>query len=296
MKIIIHLILLSCLTVLTACGNEVKSDINDYKSQMTDVQSEEKKLVESIDQLKLEKADQLIGTEVTEAKKEKLKSIESSLENKVRPQLAVYEKKLNAVDVQTKEVADVHDIYLDNFKKKKEFIKDIYDYIKLYNESIVSNEEILGYTEVFEKNKAKSEKFADRAIDNKKERSDYNTLTDLINANSESLKSKVEFLMGSASTQEKQTYIDDTLLPLLSSHVEKLNQTNISSSNVIQMRKAQTEIYYSLINYYKERKHAMGIEEQLQNMPIQRILENTKQIKSIDEKYYDALNKLEEKA
>jgi hypothetical protein len=282
--------------VLTACGNEVKSDINDYKSQMTDVQSEEKKLVESIDQLKLEKADQLIGTEVTEAKKEKLKSIESSLENKVRPQLAVYEKKLNAVDVQTKEVADVHDIYLDNFKKKKEFIKDIYDYIKLYNESIVSNEEILGYTEVFEKNKAKSEKFADRAIDNKKERSDYNTLTDLINANSESLKSKVEFLMGSASTQEKQTYIDDTLLPLLSSHVEKLNQTNISSSNVIQMRKAQTEIYYSLINYYKERKHAMGIEEQLQNMPIQRILENTKQIKSIDEKYYDALNKLEEKA
>lgn len=296
MKIIIHLILLSCLTVLTACGNEVKSDINDYKSQMTDVQSEEKKLVESIDQLKLEKADQLIGTEVTEAKKEKLKSIESSLENKVRPQLAVYEKKLNAVDVQTEEVADVHDIYLDNFKKKKEFIKDIYDYIKLYNESIVSNEEILGYTEVFEKNKAKSEKFADRAIDNKKERSDYNTLTDLINANSESLKSKVEFLMGSASTQEKQTYIDDTLLPLLSSHVEKLNQTNISSSNVIQMRKAQTEIYYSLINYYKERKHAMGIEEQLQNMPIQRILENTKQIKSIDEKYYDALNKLEEKA
>ncbi len=296
MKIIIHLILLSCLTVLTACGNEVKSDINDYKSQMTDVQSEEKKLVESIDQLKLEKADQLIGTEVTEVKKEKLKSIESSLENKVRPQLAVYEKKLNAVDVQTKEVADVHDIYLDNFKKKKEFIKDIYDYIKLYNESIVSNEEILGYTEVFEKNKAKSEKFADRAIDNKKERSDYNTLTDLINANSESLKSKVEFLMGSASTQEKQTYIDDTLLPLLSSHVEKLNQTNISSSNVIQMRKAQTEIYYSLINYYKERKHAMGIEEQLQNMPIQRILENTKQIKSIDEKYYDALNKLEEKA
>lgn len=296
MKIIIHLILLSCLTVLTACGNEVKSDINDYKSQMTDVQSEEKKLVESIDHLKLEKADQLIGTEVTEAKKEKLKSIESSLENKVRPQLAVYEKKLNAVDVQTKEVADVHDIYLDNFKKKKEFIKDIYDYIKLYNESIVSNEEILGYTEVFEKNKAKSEKFADRAIDNKKERSDYNTLTDLINANSESLKSKVEFLMGSASTQEKQTYIDDTLLPLLSSHVEKLNQTNISSSNVIQMRKAQTEIYYSLINYYKERKHAMGIEEQLQNMPIQRILENTKQIKSIDEKYYDALNKLEEKA
>ncbi|TDM12620.1 EMYY motif lipoprotein [Macrococcus lamae] len=295
MKIIIRLIVLLCLSILTACGNEVKSDINDYKAQMKEVQSEEKKLVDSIDRLKLEKADQLIGSEVTETKKEKLKAIEASLAERVRPQLSIYEKKLKTVEVKTKEVSDVHDIYVENFKKKKKFINDMYHYIKLYNQSIASNEEILGYTKVFEKNKAKSEKFADRAIDNDKEQSDYNSLTDVINANSTDLKSKVKYLMSSASTKEKQAYIDQSLLPLLRFHVEKLNQTNISSPNVIQMRQAQTEIDYSLINYYKERKIAMGIEEKLQHMPIQSILENTKQIKSIDDKYYEALKKLEEK-
>ncbi|KAA1042440.1 EMYY motif lipoprotein [Macrococcus equipercicus] len=296
MKIIIRLFVLLCLTMLAACGNELKSDINDYKAQMTDVQSEEKKLVKSIDRLKLEKADQLIGSEVTEAKKEKLKAIELALNNKVMPQLAVYEKKLDAVEVKTTEVADVHEIYVDNFKKKKQFINDMYQYISLYNQSIVSNEEILGYTKVFEKNKEKSEQFAARAVKNKKEQADYNALTDVINANNAELKTKVGYLIGSAGTKEKQNFIAKTLLPLLHSHVEKLNKTNISSADVIQMRTAQTEIDYSLINYYKERKHAMGIEKSLQHMPIQSILENTKQIKSIDDKYYEALKKLEEKA
>lgn len=296
MKTIIRLTVFLAVVLLAACGNKVKSDINDYKSQMKDVQSEEKKLVESIDELELDKVDQLIGSEVTAKKKERLNAIEAGLKNNVEPQLKRYEQKLDAVTIKTDDVKKVHEIYVDNFKKKKKFIEDMHSYIKLYNQSIASNEEILDYTKVFEKNKALTEKYGEKALKNSSEVSDYTTLSSLINKNSTELKSKVEYLMGNATVPDKQKYIDRKLLPLLDTYVTQLNKTKITSNNVIQMRKAQTEIYYSLKNYYKERKSAMAIEEKLQNMPIQQILSNTKMIKSMDDKYYHALKKLEEKA
>ena len=282
-------------TVITGCGNKVKSDINDYKAQMKDVQSEEKKLVQQIDGLGLDKADQLLGSEVTEEKKKKLKKIELDINEKIKPQLKAYEKKVMAVNPDTKEVKDVHSIYVRNLNKKKQFISELDRYMKLFNQSILSNEKILEYTKVFEKNKALNEKYAKKAESNSNESEDFDTLTKLVNDNSDILKEKVAYLTSSGSVNEKQVYIDETLIPLLKSSVNKLNQTKLKSKNVIGMRKATIETYYSLINYYKERKVAMKTESELQKLPIQNILENTKYIKSIDEKYYDALNSLEAK-
>ncbi|MCG7419464.1 EMYY motif lipoprotein [Macrococcus epidermidis] len=282
-------------TVIAGCGNKVKSDINDYKAQMKDVQSEEKKLVQQIDGLGLDKADQLLGSEVTEEKKKKLKKIELDINEKIKPQLKAYEKKVMAVNPDTKEVKDVHSIYVRNLNKKKQFISELDRYMKLFNQSILSNEKILEYTKVFEKNKALNEKYAKKAESNSNESEDFDTLTKLVNDNSDILKEKVAYLTSSGSVNEKQEYIDETLIPLLKSSVNKLNQTKLKSKNVIGMRKATIETYYSLINYYKERKVAMKTESELQKLPIQNILENTKYIKSIDEKYYDALNSLEAK-
>ncbi|WP_165958630.1 EMYY motif lipoprotein [Macrococcoides bohemicum] len=279
-------------TVITGCGNKVKSDINDYKAQMKDVQSEEKKLVQQIDDLGLDKADQLLGAEVTEEKKKKLKKIELDINEKIKPQLKAYEKKVMAVKPDTKEVKDVHNIYVRNLNKKKQFISELDRYMKLFNQSIQSNEKILEYTKVFEKNNALNEKYAKKAVRNSE---DFDTLTKLVNNNSDVLKEKVTYLTSSGSVNEKQAYIDETLIPLLKANVDKLNQTKLKSKNVIGMRKATIETYYSLINYYKERKVAMKTESELQKLPIQNILENTKYIKSIDEKYYDALNSLEAK-
>ncbi|UTH16907.1 EMYY motif lipoprotein [Macrococcus epidermidis] len=282
-------------TVIAGCGNKVKSDINDYKAQMKDVQSEEKKLVQQIDGLGLDKADQLLGSEVTEEKKKKLKKIELDINEKIKPQLKAYEKKVMAVNPDTKEVKDVHSIYVRNLNKKKQFISELDRYMKLFNQSILSNEKILEYTKVFEKNKALNEKYAKKAESNSNESEDFDTLTKLVNDNSDILKEKVAYLTSSGSVNEKQEYIDETLIPLLKSSVNKLNQTKLKSKNVIGMRKATIETYYSLINYYKERKVAMKTGSELQKLPIQNILENTKYIKSIDEKYYDALNSLEAK-
>lgn len=292
-KLYAIILIFICSMIISACGNKVKSDINDYKAQMKEVQSEEKKLVEQIDRLGLDKADQLLGSEVTVEKKKKLKAIENNIQNKIKPQLMAYEKKVNSVHPQTAEVKDVHDIYLRNLKKKKQFISELEKYMKLFNQSILSNEKILEYTKVFEKNKALNEKYAQLASKNNKDAKDFDTLSTVINNNSDVLKQKVAYLTTDATVAQKQRYIDRTLIPLLKSNVEKLNRTNLSSKNVLGMRKATIETYYSLINYYKERKVAMDTENALQKLPIQDILENTKYIKSIDEKYYEALNNLE---
>lgn len=287
------MLILLITTIIAGCGNKVKSDINDYKAQMKEVQSEEKKLVAEIDHLGLEKADQLLGSEVTEEKKNKLKKIELNIEEKIKPQLRAYEKQVKSVKPETKEVKDVHDIYVRNLNKKKQFISELEQFMKLFNQSILSNEKILEYTRVFEKNKALNENYARKAAT--AESDEFDTLTKLINENSDVLEKKVAYLTSGATVQEKQKYIDSTLMPLLKSNIDKLNQTKLKSKNVVGMRKATIETYYSLINYYKERKVAMKTESELQALPIQDILENTKYIKSIDEKYYDALSALEAK-
>ncbi|WP_414055936.1 EMYY motif lipoprotein [Macrococcus equi] len=281
--------------IITGCGDKVKSDINDYKSQMKDVQSEEKKLVALIDRLGLDKADQLLGTEVTEEKKKQLKQIEEDINKKIKPQLSIYEKKVRAVEPVTKEVKDVHNIYVRNLNKKKQFISELEQYMKLFNQSILSNEKILDYTRVFEKNKTLNEKYVQRAENNAADEKDFETLSKIVNNNSDELRKKVAYLTSSATIPEKQKYIDDTLIPLLKTYVDKLNQTKLKSNNVVGMRKATIETYYSLINYYKERKVAMKTENELQKMPIQDILANTKEIKTMDEKYNEALNDLESK-
>lgn len=293
-NIFIYLIM-SISIILAACGNKVTSDIKDYKAEMQDVQSEEKKLVHEIDKLGLDKADQLLGEEVTEEKKKKLKLIETSIQNKIKPQLKIYEQKVKEINPETSEVQEVHNIYKRNLNKKKQFILDLEQYMKLFNQSIHSNEKILQYTEVFEKNKALSEQYADQVSASGKDAKEYELLADVINDNSEQLKSKVEYLSTDRTVKQKQQYIETKLLPFLKSNVDKLNQTQISSKHVLGVRKATIEIYYSLMNYYKERKIVMDIETKLQNMPIQDILENTKYIQSIDDKYYEALRKLEEK-
>ncbi|MCU7556292.1 EMYY motif lipoprotein [Macrococcus capreoli] len=291
----IFMLILLVSTIIAGCGNKVKSDINDYKAQMKDVQSEEQKLVSEIDRLGLDKADQLLGAEVTEEKKQQLKQIEMDIQEKIKPQLNKYEKKVKAVDPKTKEVKDVHEIYLRNLVKKQQFISELERYMKLFNQSIHSNEKILQYTKVFEKNKSLNENYVLKAEQNPKDSSELETLSKLINANSDVLKDKVAYLTTSAKVTEKQKYIDETLIPLLKSNVDKLNQTKLTSKNVIGMRKATIETYYSLINYYKERKVAMKTEGDLQALPIQDILENTKYIKTMDEKYYEALKALEAK-
>ncbi|WP_165980606.1 EMYY motif lipoprotein [Macrococcus carouselicus] len=293
MKIKFYVLLLIGL-MLSACGTSLQSDINDYKSQMKDVQSEEKKLVKYIDELELDKVDQLIGSEVTDQKKQRLQEKERTIEDDVLPQLAEYEEKMNKVNVDNPEIKEVHDIYINNFDEKKTFIENIHQYIKLYNASIDSNEEILGYTKIFEKNKETSEKYAELAASSKSELSDYNKLTEIINRNNEELKVKVEELMNISETAERIEYIDGLLVPMINKHIQSLNKMHIASPHTSHMRQAQIEIYYSLINYYKERKNAMKIEEQLRKLPVQSILSKAKSIKTVDDKYYQALKKLEE--
>jgi len=294
MNIKFYGLMLFAIIFLVGCGNSLHADIKDYKMQMKDVQSEEKKLVKYIDALALDKVDQLMGSEVTDQKKKNLQEKEQVIEEKVLPQLTVYENKMNKVKVDNSEIQEVHDIYINNFDEKKTFINNIHTYISLYNDSIESNEEILGYTQIFEKNKKTSEKYAVLASENKLEAKDYNKLTQTINKNNEELKTYVEELMNTSDTSKRMAFIDSELIPLINGHIQMLNQMHITSENTLHLRQAQLEIYYSLISYYKERKTAMQIEEKLRKLPVQTILTKAKEIKTVDDRYYQTLKKLEE--
>lgn len=294
MKIkLLYLMLFVLVLVIVACSNEVDSDLKKYKRDMKPIYKEEGAILNNINQLHLDKLDQLVGTEVTAEKHKDLNELHKELDKEVLPEVKSLRKQADNIDPSTQEVKDAHNIYVSNIKKKEDSISDLNEYIYLFEKSIKSNEEILEYTEVFEKNKAIAEKNASKAKDSSEDKDDYEALVSVIDKNSEDLNNKAKYLNEKHSVKEKSQYIKDKIIPSISKYVKSLNQTNIKSNRVNQMRQSQIEMYYTLSDYYKERKKGIIIEEKLQKIKAPDDFNSKVAYLGKDEKYDKAIDRLE---
>nr|WP_263314017.1 EMYY motif lipoprotein [Mammaliicoccus sp. Marseille-Q6498] len=294
MKIkLLYLMVFVLVFIIAACGNEVHSDLKKYKNNMKPLYTKENSILKEIDHLNFDKLDQLIGTEVTAEKHKELNKLQDRLEKRVLPEVKDLRKQAKKIDTDTDEVKSAHKIYLSNLKKREETITELNKYIKLFRQSINSNEKILEYTNVFEQNKSDAEKNAKQAKSNPADKNDYEALVTVIDKNSDELNSMAKYLNESHSVSEKAKYIENEIIPLFKKNVKSLNQTNISSNRVNQMRQSQIEMYYTLINYYKERKQGIIIEEKLQKIQLPNSINSQLSILGKDEKYDKALDRLE---
>lgn len=182
---------------------------------------------------------------------------------------------------------------MSNIEKKEKTLEELNEYISLFKQSIQSNEKILDYTDVFEQNKSDAEKNAKLAKNNPDDKEDYDALVSVIDKNSEELSTKAKYLNDTQNVQDRADYIEKDIIPLFSKNIKSLNQTNISSKRVNQMRQAQIEVYYTLINYYKERKKGILIEDKLQKVQVQNGVSSQFSYLGKDEKYNKAIDRLD---
>lgn len=294
MKIkLLYLMLFVLVLIIAACSNEVNSDLKKYKRDMKPIYKKEDTILDNINQLNLDKLDQLVGTEVTAEKHKELNKLHKELDKEVLPEVKSLKKQAENIEPSTQEVKDAHNIYVSNVKKREDSISELNEYISLFEKSIRSNEKILEYTEVFEKNKAVAEKNASKAKDSSEDKDDYEALVSVIDKNSDDLNNKAKYLNEAHSVKEKSQYIHDKIIPSISKYVKALNQTNIKSNRVNQMRQSQIEMYYTLSDYYKERKRGIIIEEKLQKIKAPDDFNSKVAYLGKDEKYDKAIDRLE---
>ncbi|MEB7414703.1 EMYY motif lipoprotein [Mammaliicoccus sciuri] len=294
MKIkLFYLMIFVLVLIIAACGNELHSDLQKYKGEMKPIYKKENSILKDIDKLRLNQLDQLIGTEVTVEKRKELNELQDKLEKQIIPEVKDLSKQAHNINVSTNEVQDAHNIYMSNIAKKEKTLEELNEYISLFKQSIQSNEKILDYTDVFEQNKSDAEKNAKLAKNNPEDKEDYDALVSVIDKNSEELSTKAKYLNDTQNVQDRADYIEKDIIPLFSKNIKSLNQTNISSKRVNQMRQAQIEVYYTLINYYKERKKGILIEDKLQKVQVQNGVSSQFSYLGKDEKYNKAIERLD---
>lgn len=294
MKIkLFYLMIFVLVLIIAACGNELHSDLQKYKREMKPIYKKENSILKDIDKLRLNQLDQLIGTEVTVEKRKELNELQDKLEKQIIPEVKDLSKQAHNINVSTNEVQDAHNIYMSNIAKKEKTLEELNEYISLFKQSIQSNEKILDYTDVFEQNKSDAEKNAKLAKNNPDDKEDYDALVSVIDKNSEELSTKAKYLNDTQNVQDRADYIEKDIIPLFSKNIKSLNQTNISSKRVNQMRQAQIEVYYTLINYYKERKKGILIEDKLQKVQVQNGVSSQFSYLGKDEKYNKAIDRLD---
>ncbi|MEX6012706.1 EMYY motif lipoprotein [Mammaliicoccus sciuri] len=294
MKIkLFYLMIFVLVLIIAACGNELHSDLQKYKREMKPIYKKENSILKDIDKLRLNQLDQLIGTEVTVEKRKELNELQDKIEKQIIPEVKDLSKQAHNINVSTNEVQDAHDIYMSNIEKKEKTLEELNEYISLFKQSIQSNEKILDYTDVFEQNKSDAEKNAKLAKNNPDDKEDYDALVSVIDKNSEELSTKAKYLNDTQNVQDRADYIEKDIIPLFSKNIKSLNQTNISSKRVNQMRQAQIEVYYTLINYDKERKKGILIEDKLQKVQVQNGVSSQFSYLGKDEKYNKAIDRLD---
>lgn len=292
-KKLLYLVIFVLMLIVVACSNEVHSDLKNYKSDMKPLFSKEEEVLDEIDQLQLDKLDQLIGTEVTTEKNKELTELQNKLENHILPEVKNLKKQANKIETKTSEVEEAHSIYINNIEKKEDTISSLNKYIKHFDQSIKSNERIVAYTETFEQNKSEAESHAKAAQNKAEDQADYEDLVSRIDKNSEALNKKAKYLNNTHTVEEKAAYIDEEIIPLFKENVKSLNQTNINSKSVNQMRQSQIEMYYTLIKYYKERKKGMLIESELQQVDLPEGVDNQLTTLGKGDKYNKMIERLE---
>lgn len=291
-KNIFGLLISFSLITLAGCSNELEEDMEKYKSDMEEIHKLDEQFTSEAASLDYDYLPEELSSRSVEVDTERLEKISGKLEEDILPLANQMSEKIQDVEVTNEELKEMHDSFKESVEIKQEFAEQLDEYVKAYQMSVRSNEELIKLSQSFMENQKERDKIIENTT-NEKTNDEINSLIEQINKNSEALEKESQLLQGDETVDEKQNHIDDVMTPLLDEHIQSLNQMNLKTENAIRVRSLSLEMYYGFEKYYQERKNTMIYNEKLQGLQLQSILPMKDTYEKLDENYYSRIKEIE---
>lgn len=284
-------LLLVFILILSACGNRLAEETEEYEQQMDEVYTINDDLTNHLDNIDSDKIQNHISDLDSDFESEELEEMISELEGEVLPLAESLNTKVNEIEVTNKDIKEHHDTFVESAQVKYDFAEQLSDYLSTYQRSVQASERLIALSQSFMDNQQERDDIIENAsgdtvVD------EIDTLIELLNSNSEELDEASKVLEGDESIQNKQVQIEEVLLPMLDEHVDSLNEINLSTTQANRVRTVSLEMYYGYVSYYEERKNTMFYNEKLQNIQLQDILSLQESYQRLDEDYTNELEEL----
>ncbi|MFC3389435.1 EMYY motif lipoprotein [Salinicoccus sesuvii] len=293
MKILINIALILIFVVLAAgCGSNFDAEFDDYMTSMEEVHALDEEYDEKIAQLDIDDLPEEVSTRNSEVNLEKLISISETLDQEIVPVVERMNDKVVGIEVTESSLVDLHETYIESMEVKQNFVQNLNDYVKTYSSSVRSTEELIQLSQDFMKNQSERDEVIESAT-KESESNEIEGLISQINDNSEELEEESQMLQLDESQSNKMAHIDDTMLPLIDSHIQSLNQMNLDTDRAMRVRSLTLEMYYGFKKYYQERKNTMEYNNRLQELQLQNILPLRETYEELDREYDTQIEEIE---
>lgn len=292
-KILMNGTLVLMLAVLAAgCGPGFEKNFDDYMASMEEVHALDTEYDEKMAQLDIDGLPEEVSPRNSEINLEKLMSISEALDQEIVPVVAQMNDKAVNIQVTDDQLVELHETYIESMEVKQDFVQGLNDYVETYALSVRSTEELIQLSQDFMKNQSERDEVIDSAIKELESR-EVDSIISQINENSTELEEESQILQLDESQSTKMAHIDNTMLPLIDSHIETLNQMNLETDSAMRVRSLTLEMYYGFRKYYQERKNTMDYNNRLQELQLQNILPLRETYEELDREYDAQIEEIE---
>lgn len=285
-------ILLGTVFIISACQSSLESDIQQYEENMEDIYELDRQFLEALDELDLKQLETVYATEA-DVSKDDIAEIKKVVDESLVPLSTKMNEKIETVEVSNEELKEVHEDYVESLELKETFAKELGRGIDLYLSYKESTNQLIKDGEAVSAAKKERQSII-QGNHSKVAAAEIDQVIDIVNERSGELEENVGLLQSDNDVAEKQRIVDEVLMPILDTQIDKLNQLSLETDEAKSVRSISLEMFYTFKSYYKERINIIQVYEEEQNLQIQNIVPKTESFNKLDMTYLEKLNQLKE--
>ncbi|MDK6863659.1 EMYY motif lipoprotein [Nosocomiicoccus ampullae] len=285
-------ILLGTVFIISACQSSLESDIQQYEENMEDIYELDRQFLEALDELDLKQLETVYATEA-DVSKDDIAEIKKVVDESLVPLSTKMNEKIETVEVSNEELKEVHEDYVESLELKETFAKELGRGIDLYLSYKESTNQLIKDGEAVSAAKKERQSII-QGNHSKVAAAEIDQVIDIVNERSGELEENVALLQSDNDVAEKQRIVDEVLMPILDTQIDKLNQLSLETDEAKSVRSISLEMFYTFKSYYKERINIIQVYEEEQNLQIQNIVPKTESFNKLDMTYSEKLNQLKE--
>ena len=287
------IMVISVVSLLSACGEHQKQDKQQFDQQLKKVEQKEQAFYKAYNDADFHELKTMRHTEATEDNKAAFEQKQRVMNESVRPKWKAYRKEAQKLPTPNKDVEALKKEYLKAVDKKGQSLNQTSEFISLCLDTIKSNENIIEYTQKFEKRRKSVEDELTEAKVTPQGQQDSEILETVLAKNNSNIKKEVEDVLSEKNEIKRSQRLKNEIFPLIQTHIKSLNQERIHDNTVNNARQHAIQMYYELENYYKERAKNAINSEKLSEMNIKHVIRTSDELEHYETTYHQKNDEIE---